>query len=103
MNPAVLQLTILFSLILFGTGLTGILVRRNGLSVILGFQLMAIGSVVALSAFAHFHSDRSGEVVALIALAAAVAQAIVMLSLLCLRYRRGGDIDLEQRSGEFEG
>jgi NADH:ubiquinone oxidoreductase subunit K len=102
MNAA-MQVTILLGLVLFGLGLTGILVRRNGLSVILGFQLMGVGSVVALAAFAHHHADRAGEVVALIVLAAGVAQALVALSLLCLRDRRGGDVDMEQRLPEFEG
>ncbi len=103
MNAAILQVTTLLGLLLFGFGLTGIVLRRNGLAVILGFQLMGVGSVVALTAFAHSHADDSGQVMALIALAAGVGQAIVVLSLLCVRHRRGGDIDLDKRSPEFEG
>ncbi len=103
MSAATLQVTTLLSLLLFGLGLTGIVLRRNGLAVILGFQLMGMGSVVALTAFAHSHGDDSGQVMALIALTAGVAQAIVALSLLCLRHRGGGDTDLDNRSPDFEG
>ena len=103
MSMAILQVTTLLGLLLFGLGLIRILLRRNGLAVILGFQLMSVGSVVALVAFAHFHGDSSGQVMGMIALAAGVGQALVTLSLLCLRYRRGGDTDLDSRLQEFEG
>ena len=100
MSTAIRKATALFGLLLFGLGLTGIVLRRNGLAVILGFQLMGVGSVVALTAFAPSHADDSGQVMAL---AAGVGQAIVALSLLCLRHRHGGDTDLDKRSPEFEG
>lgn len=103
MSAAILQLTTLLGVLLFGLGLTGIVLRRNVLAVLLGFQLMGVGAVVTLAAFAHFHADDSGQVIALITLAAGVGQAVVLLSLLCLRLRRGGDTDLGRRSPEFEG
>jgi len=103
MNMAILQVTTLLGLLLFGLGLISILMQCNGLAVILGFQLMSVGSVVTIVAFAHFHDDYSGQMMGLIALAAGVGQALVTLSLLCLRYRRGGDTDLDNRLQEFEG
>ena len=103
MSAAILQLTTLLGVLLFGLGLTGIVLRRNVLAVLLGFQLMGVGAVVTLAAFAHFHADDSAQVMALIATAAGVGQAMVLLSLLCLRHRRGGDTDLGKRSPEFEG
>lgn len=98
MSAAALQVTLLVSLLLFGLGLAGILVRNNGLSVVLGIQLMGSGAVLAMAAFAHHHADSAGRAAALIALAAVAAQAAVILSLVYRHHRRAASVEGGQRS-----
>ena len=102
MSAAALQVSLLVGLLLSGLGLTGILVRRNGLSIVLGIQLMGIGAVLAMTAFAHHHADSAGRAAALIALAAVVAQAAVILSLVCLNRRRAAAAEAGAQQPELE-
>ena len=97
------EVTSLLGVVLFGLGLAGVLLRRNRLSAALGSQLMGVGAVLALSAFAHHRADRAGQAAALIALTAVVAQGAVALSLVVLHHRRGGGAGPDGHLGEPEG
>ena len=88
---------LVLSLILFGLGLTGILLRRNGLAIVLSVQLLFCGCYLALASFAATHDGgaAAGRISALLAATAAVAQAAVTLSLLANFRQQSQTVDVE--------
>ena len=91
---------IALSLILFGLGLAGVLLRRNGLSIVLSVQLLFAGCYLALATFAAVHDGdggaaADGRISSLLAATAAVAQAVVTLSLLVNFRQQSQTVDVE--------
>lgn len=92
---------LLLGAILFCIGVYGVLVRRNGVLVLMSIELILNSVNINLVAFgAYWHandvSNVSGQVFALFVIAVAAAEVGVGLALVLLIYRNRKSIDVEE-------
>jgi NADH:ubiquinone oxidoreductase subunit K len=76
------------SAIVFCIGMSGVLVRRNPLVILLCLELMLNAANLALVAFARMHGNQEGQVFALIVMVVAACEVVVGLGLIVAMYRR---------------
>ncbi len=82
--------------ILFTIGLTGVLIKRNALIIMMSVELMLNAANLTFLAFARQAGNLSGHVVAFFVIAVAAAEAAVGLAIIIAIYRTRGGIDVEQ-------
>ncbi len=82
--------------ILFGTGIYGVLARRNGVLVLMSIELILNAVNINLVAFGAFHHDIAGQIFALFTVAVAAAEVGVGLAIVLLIYRNKRSIDLTE-------
>ncbi|MDE0269203.1 MAG: NADH-quinone oxidoreductase subunit NuoK [Acidimicrobiaceae bacterium] len=73
--------------LLFCIGVYGVLVRRNGIMVLMSVELILNSVNINLVAFGAFHGDVGGEVFALFVIAVAAAEVGIGLAIVLLMYR----------------
>lgn len=90
------------SLLLFGIGLAGLLVRRNLIIVLMSIELILNSVNLNLIAFSHQFGDLTGQVFAIFTITVAAGEAAVGLGILIalFRVRQTTDVD---RAAELEG
>jgi NADH-quinone oxidoreductase subunit K len=86
---------ILLSLALFFIGMTGVLLRRNAIFVLMSVELQLGAGSLALLTFARGLGDQKGHVVAFFVMALAAAEAAVGLALVVSVYRARKRVDLD--------
>jgi NADH:ubiquinone oxidoreductase subunit K len=84
------------SVIIFCIGLSGVLLRRNPLVILLCLELMLNAANLALIAFARMHGNEEGQILALIVMAVAACEVTIGLGLLVAIYRRRLPIDVDK-------
>jgi NADH-quinone oxidoreductase subunit K len=84
------------SVIIFCIGLSGVLLRRNPLVILLCLELMLNAANLSLIAFARMHGNEEGQILALIVMAVAACEVTIGLGLLVAIYRRRLPIDVDQ-------
>lgn len=84
------------SVIVFAVGVTGVLVRRNPLVILLCLELMLNAGNLALIAFARMHGNQEGQVFALIVMVVAACEVAVGLGLIVAIYRLRLPIDVDE-------
>jgi NADH-quinone oxidoreductase subunit K len=97
MNP--LQNYLLLSSLLFSIGLTGVLIRRNAILVLIGIELMLNAANINFIAFWRFGPNPSaltGIMFALFSISVAAAEAAVGLAIILAAYRHSRTTDLDQ-------
>jgi len=72
---------LLFGAVLFAVGLLGTLVPANAVGRLVGVELMLAASALTFAAAAVGFRELDGEVAALVVIVVAIAQAIVVASL----------------------
>jgi len=98
----VLNQFLILSAFLFCTGVYGVLVRRNGVLVLMSVELMLNAVNLNLVAFSARLTEVSGQVFALFIITIAAAEVGVGLAIVLLIYRnlRSPDLDeLDQMRG----
>ena len=63
---------------LFAIGLTGVLLRRSPLVVLLSLEVMLISANLALNGFAPYVGNRDGQVFALVVMGVAATEVIML-------------------------
>jgi len=86
---------LMLSAILFSIGVYGVLVRRNGVLVLMSIELILNAVNINLVAFGTA-SGPSGQVFALFVIAVAAAEVGVGLAMLLMIYRNRRSIDIDQ-------
>ena len=86
---------LLLSAVLFSIGVYGVLVRRNGVLVLMSIEMILNAVNITLVAFSTFHGI-SGQVFALFVIAVAAAEVGVGLAIVLLIYRNRRMIDIDQ-------
>ena len=76
------------SVLLFGLGLFGVIVRRNLLVIYMSLELMLNAANLALVAFSRFNNDLNGQVMVFFVITVAAAEVAVGLALIVALYRR---------------
>ena len=84
------------SAIVFCIGMSGVLVRRNPLVILLCLELMLNAANLALVAFARMHGNQDGQVFALIVMVVAACEVAVGLGLIVAIFRRRLPIDVDE-------
>ena len=87
---------LVLSALLFATGATGVLVRRNPLVVLLCLELMLNAANLALLAFARGLGDQDGHVFALVVMVVAACEVVIGLGLVVAMYRRQLPLDVDE-------
>lgn len=80
------------SAILFAIGVTGVLIRRNLVVVLMSIELILNSVNINLVAFSRVHHQVVGQAFALFVMAIAVAEAAVALGVLIALFRNRGTV-----------
>ncbi len=94
-----LQHYLLLASLLFAVGLTGALVRRNAILILIGIELMLNAANLNFIAFWRYgeHPEAlTGVMIALFSIAIAAAEAAVGLALIIAIYRHRNTIQVDQ-------
>lgn len=75
------------SLLLFGIGLAGVLIRRNMITVLMSIELILNAVNVNLIAFSYQLSDLTGQIFAVFTITVAAGEAAVGLGILIAFFR----------------
>jgi NADH:ubiquinone oxidoreductase subunit K len=87
---------LVLSAFLFGTGIYGVLARRNGVLVLMSVELMLNAVNINLIAFSAFNENVAGQIFALFVIAIAAAEVGVGLAIVLLIYRNLRSPDLDE-------
>ncbi len=79
----------------FLTGLSGVLVRRNSLIVLMSIELMLCAGNIVFAAFSRWLGDASGHVFVLMSFAVAAAEAAIGLAILVEIHRLRRSVNLD--------
>ncbi|MEE9600208.1 MAG: NADH-quinone oxidoreductase subunit NuoK [Thermoplasmata archaeon] len=84
------------SAILFAIGLYGVLVRRNGIMVLMSVEIILNAAILNFVAFSSYINDPSGQVLALLSIALAAGEAAIGLAIFLVLYTVHGTVDLDK-------
>lgn len=88
---------LIFSAILFGLSLVGIMLnRKNVILLLMCVELMLLAVNTNFIAFSHAFGENSGEVFVFFILTVAAAEAAIGLAIVMLLYRNRGNIDVDR-------
>jgi NADH-quinone oxidoreductase subunit K len=87
---------VILAALLFAIGAAGVLLRRSGISILLGIEIMLNAANLALVAFARQHGQLDAQVFVFFVMAVAAAEVVVGLALLVAIFRRLGSIDVDR-------
>jgi NADH:ubiquinone oxidoreductase subunit K len=91
-----LFLPLVFSAVLFATGVYGVLARRNAVLVLMSIELMLNAVNVNLIAFSQALGQITGQVFALFVIAVAAAEVGIGLAIVILIYRNRETINVDE-------
>jgi NADH:ubiquinone oxidoreductase subunit K len=91
-----LPLVLIFSAVLFSTGVYGVLARRNAVLVLMSIELMLNAVNINLIAFSQHLQDITGQVFALFVITVAAAEVGIGLAIVILIYRNRETINVDE-------
>jgi NADH-quinone oxidoreductase subunit K len=83
------------SAILFAIGVSGVLLRRSPLIVLLSLEIMLNAANLAFVGFARLHGELDGQIFALAVMAVAASEVVVGLGLIVAMARRNLALDVD--------
>lgn len=84
--------------VLFAIGLTGVLVRRNVLTVYMSLELMLTAATLALVAFSKYNGAMDGNLFVFFIITVAAAEVAVGLALIVALFRKRGTVNADELS-----
>jgi NADH:ubiquinone oxidoreductase subunit K len=92
------SLPLIFSAVLFATGVYGVLARRNGVMVLMSIELMLNAVNINLVAFSQFLKEQlvTGQVFALFVITVAAAEIGIGLAIVILIYRNRETVNVDE-------
>ena len=87
---------LVLSVVLFGTGALGVLIRRSPLIILLALELMLNAGNLALIAFSRQLGNGDGQIFALTVMVVAAAEAVLGLGLIVAISRQRVDLDVDR-------
>lgn len=84
---------IVVAMILFSIGLLGVLSRKNIFMIYMSIELMLNAINLMFVALSQYHHDMAGQVMSMMVIALAAAEAGVFLALIVVLYRRKKSLD----------
>ena len=96
MMPIPTNYFVILAGVLFAIGAGGVLLRRSGISILLGIELMLNAVNLTLVAFSRQHGQLDGQVFVFFVMAVAAAEVAVGLALLVAIFRKQQSIDVDR-------
>jgi NADH-quinone oxidoreductase subunit K len=93
---------LVLSFVLFAIGLSGILVRRNMITVLMSIELVLNSVNINLIAFSYQYSDLTGQIFSIFTITVAAGEAAVGLGILIALFRLRDSANLD-RAVELKG
>lgn len=90
-----LQHGLILAAILFVIGLTGLIIRRNFLFMLLSLEIMINAAALAFVVAGSFWNQPDGQIMFILAISLAAAEASIGLALLLQLYRRRHTLDID--------
>ena len=87
---------LVLSLVLFGLGVTGVVVRRNFITVLMSVELILNAANLNFVAFSNHLGDLSGQVFAVFVITIAAAEAAIGLGIIIALVRLKQTVQLDQ-------
>jgi NADH-quinone oxidoreductase subunit K len=87
---------VILAALLFAVGAAGVLLRRSGISILLGIEIMLNAANLSLVAFGRQHGQLDAQVFVFFVMAVAAAEVVVGLALLVAVFRRLRSIDVDR-------
>jgi NADH-quinone oxidoreductase subunit K len=84
------------SAVLFTVGVAGVLIRRNAIVVFMCIELMLNSVNLTLVAFSSFLGDATGQVLVLLVMAVAAAEAAVGLAIVIALFRNRKTVNINE-------
>ena len=81
--------------VLFAIGLTGVVIRRNAIVILMCLELMLSAANLALVAFSKAHDNMDGQVFVFFSITVAAAEAAVMLAIIIAVYRQRQSVNVD--------
>jgi len=88
--------TLVLSIILFGIGAAGFVVRRNAIVVLMCIELMLNAANLAFIDFSRQHMDLTGHIYVFMIMTVAAAEAAVGLAIVVLIFRTRRAVNLDE-------
>jgi len=85
-----------FSAILFSLGAIGVMVRRNALMLLMSIELMLNAVNLALVGFSRHVGNLNGQILVLLVMAVAAAEAAVGLALILTLFRTKNTVSISE-------
>lgn len=92
----ILNQFLILSAVIFCIGIYGVLVRRNGVLVLMSIELMLNAVNLNLIAFSAYLNETSGQIFVLFVITIAAAEVGVGLAIILLLFRNFRSPDLDQ-------
>ncbi len=83
------------SMILFSLGAIGVVSRRNVFVIYMSLELMLNGINLFLVTFARYHFNMDGQILSMMIIAVAAAEAAIFLSVIILLFRTKKSLDTD--------
>ena len=99
MNSVSMEHGLLLAGVLFALGLTGVLVRRNVLFVLMSLEIMLNAAALAFVSAGSRWQQPDGQIMFILILSLAAAEACVGLALILQVYRRYQNLDTDALAG----
>lgn len=89
-----LEMYVWLSSALFAIGVTGVLLRRNAIIVLMCIELMLNAVNLLLAAFSSYLADAAGQIMVFFIMVVAAAEVSVGLAILVMIYRNTKSVDI---------
>jgi NADH-quinone oxidoreductase subunit K len=89
---------LILSFILFSIGVTGVLIRRNIIIVLMSLELVFNAVNISLAAFSYYLQSLNGMIFVIFSIAIAAAEVAVGLAILVVVYRERKTVYVDQLS-----
>ncbi len=94
--PVATESYVMLSMVLFGLGAVGVLIKRNAILVFMSVELMLNAANLALVAFARYWGQESGQLFVFFVITVAAAEVAVGLALIVAIFRSKRSINIAE-------
>lgn len=91
-----ITLVLLLSAVVFAIGLFGLLIVKSGIRMLMCIELLLNSANINLVAFSGMYGNVQGQVLALLAIAIAAAEAVIGFAILLVIFRHRGEINTDR-------
>jgi NADH-quinone oxidoreductase subunit K len=86
---------LVFCTILFCIGVTGVLIKRNALQILMSIELMINSINLLLAAFSAYSNNPAGQIFVFFIMVVAAAEVAIGLAIIVLIYKTTHSIDID--------